>query len=192
MTTNEFSHGSHSEQWTQEDAYQLYKYMDSTRPTFQTRKSRDPIVLAQEFQHTIDSATDSAVRRIMGSAGEETLNQIAPNQITYRHLAIVTDRLIVLSAPTGRVIGDYATKTLVTGLFDRFAFEDAEHQDHVDSDWIAVKLTKPSFLYAESREIALELFDADKELVAVAADNELTIPVAAVRGQVYDPETLFH
>lgn len=191
MTASERPNHDSSESWTEQDIYQLYQYMDATQPTFQSSTSHDPFVLAQDFQHTMDGAHDPDMRKIMGEAGEEILNKLAPNQLTYRHLAIMTSRLIVLSEPDGEIIGDYATKTLVTGLFDRFAFEGVDQEPYVEKDWLAVKLVKPEFLFAKSRKIALELFDADKDLIGVESGSRLTIPVQAVQGQVYNPERLF-
>lgn len=193
MERNEIPSDDNISKWTERGLSQLYGFMSSFQPTFQTRESNDPILLAQEFQRTIDAERDEHFRRIMGTAGEETLNTIAPNQIAYRHLAIITSRLIVLNEIDGEVnVSDYNdTRTMVTGIFDRFAFEDAEQSNHADRDWIAVKLIKPEFLFAKSRKIAIGLFDADKSLIPVDSTSELTIPVDAVQGRLYDPETLF-
>lgn len=193
MTNKELPSDDGISKWTEYGLSQLYEFLSSFQPTFRTRESHDPIQLAQEFQETIDAAHDEQFRKIMGSAGEETLNSIAPNQIAYRHLAIITNRLIVLTEENGKVnINDYDnTSTLVTGLFDRFAFEDAEHTQHAEKDWLAVKLVKPEFLFAQSRKISTRLFDANKNLIPVDSNSELTIPVESVQGRVYDPESLF-
>lgn len=193
MANNEIPSDDNISRWTDYGLNQLYGFMSSFQPTFQTRESNDPILLAQEFQRTIDAERDEQFRKIMGNAGEETLNSIAPNQIAYRHLAIITSRLIVLTEEDGELsVSDYSdTNTMVTGLFDRFAFEDAESLRHADKDWIAVKLVKPEFLFAKSRKVSIGLFDAEKDLIPVSSTSELTIPVEAVQGRIYDPETLF-
>lgn len=193
MANNELPNDDQMSKWSERGLNQLYGFMNSFQPTFQTRESNDPILLAQEFQKTIDAERNEHFRKIMGTVGEETLNGIAPNQIAYRHLAIITSRLIVLTEQDGEVnISDYNdTKTMVTGMFDRFVFEDAELSQHADKDWIAVKLIKPEFLFAKSRKISIGLFDADKSLIPVSSNSELTIPVDAVQGRIYDPEVLF-
>lgn len=193
MERNDIPSDDKISKWTERGLSQLYGFMSSFQPTFQTRESNDPILLAQEFQRTIDAESNEHFRKIMGTAGEETLNTIAPHQITFRHLAIITSRLIVLNEEDGELsVSDYSdTNTMVTGVFDRFAFEDAESLHHADRDWIAVKLIKPDFLFAQSRKVSMGFFDAEKDLIPVSSTSELTIPVDAVQGRLYDPETLF-
>jgi len=192
MENREVSNQDHLKQWTEYGINQLYQFMESFQPTFHTSRSNDPILLAQELQETIDHTEDPHIRKIMGTAGEEMLQSVAPRQIAYRHLAISTNRLIILSNEDGELnIDDYTTNTLVTGLFERFVFEDADKEAHAERDWIAIKMTKPEFLFAKSKKIAVKLFDASKSLLPVSAHSELTIPVDAVKGQIYDPETLF-
>lgn len=191
MASSEVPAQDSSESWTENDAYQLYRYMDTEQPNFRSSRTNDPFMLARDLQQTIDSTEDKHMRLIMGEAGEDILNnKVAPQQLTYRHLAIMTERLIILSGHDDGNFDEHISRTLVTGLFGQFKFETST-QPYADKDFLAVRLVKPDFLVAQSKKVALELFDASKRLVSVASSDELAIPVDAIRGQAYNPTSLF-
>jgi len=170
--------------WTEDGINQLFDFMESFQPNLQTTKTNDPFILAQQFQHTMDKERDPYFRKIMGNAGEETLNKLIPKQITYR-LSLVTDRLIVLTMrDDGLHVDDYRTNTFVTGELDEFVFEDTEKTTYAEKDRLSVKLIRPEFLFPRSSEFR----SGAKPTISVNSASKYAIPVESVRGRLFDPE----
>lgn len=178
MTNNELPNQDYIEQWSEDGISQLYDFMQSFQPNFQTTRKNDFFILAQEYQHTIDTEQNPDFRNIMGLDGESTLNKVASQQITFRRLALITDRLFILSKfDDARIItDDYDRTALITGLFDSFAFSQLD-----DKDLLSVELIEPQFLRPR--------LDIKSETIAAA--DRVIVPVGSISARIYDPEELF-
>lgn len=168
------SNDNNSNEWREERISELFSYMVRSLPILESTVKRDPFILAQEFQKTIDIADDPDFRVIMGDAGKDELNNCMPTAILERRLAVVANRLFALSKDD--IVADYDKPVLFSGYFDEFIFGHSDDKDRLFAQFVEPRFLRPH-LDMESREFAMA--------------NAFAIPVESIRARVYDPDTFF-
>lgn len=157
-----------------EDGIAMFaSYLELHRPTLLTNEKRDPFTLAQTFQADISREKGADLQLLMGSAGRQELNKIIPNNMLVHRLAILTHRLFAMIEDDeyGHA-EDYNLPVLVTGLFDKFSFKEAD-----DEKLILAELTEPVFLRPR----------LDRSVEEFAGTSRLLIPVGDISARLYDP-----
>ncbi len=165
---------SNRNEWREEKISELFSYMIKSLPILESTVKRDPFILAQEFQKTIDVADNPEFRVIMGDAGKDELNNCMPTAILERRLAVVTNRLFALYEE--KVVADYDKPVLFSGYFDEFIFGHSDDKDRLFAQFVEPRFLRPH-LDIESKEFATA--------------NTFAIPVESIRARVYDPDTFF-
>lgn len=179
MSVDKVPNDDYISKWSDNGIDMLYEFMQSEQLALQTLNPRDPFILAQGFQQTLDATESADFREIMGVNGERTLNESAVKTLTCQRLAIITDRLFTLEAidEDEFITGDYDKTVLITGLFREFQFGRTD-----DKDRLSVELVDPQFLRPRL-DIRSELF---------ARADRFLVPVESITARLYDPLELIN
>lgn len=153
----------------------IVEFLNKPTSDYIKLERNDPLELAQQFQHTVESVSDAETALEIGTYGAQKLNRVVPTRMLANRLALVTETLYALSdwEDDGKHSVQADCNITVSGLFDRFSFNAHDDRPHQD---ISLELIRPRFLAPRiDRQIRLPHV------------SRLSIPVSAVLARMYEP-----